>query len=89
MSEEGAREAACRLFRKAPGWSPWWSRSCCLAPALYEHIGTWRDSRVLKQIGRSIDIGGRTLNIHCTGDGSPTVVFVSGRMGLGYNRTPT
>lgn len=55
-----------------------------LGAALYEHIGAWKDSRVLKRIGRSVDIGGRTLNIHCTGEGSPTVVFVSGRTGLGY-----
>jgi hypothetical protein len=54
-----------------------------LGAAAYEHIGAWRDSRVLKQIGRSVDIGGRTLNIHCTGEGTPTVVFVSGRTGLG------
>jgi pimeloyl-ACP methyl ester carboxylesterase len=56
---------------------------------LYEHVGAWRDSRVLKQIGRSVDVGGRTLNIHCTGEGSPTVVFVSGRTGLGYVWTPS
>ena len=60
-----------------------------LGAAGYEHIGAWRDGRVLKQIGRSVDIGGRTLNIHCTGEGSPTVVFVSGRTGLGYVWTPT
>jgi pimeloyl-ACP methyl ester carboxylesterase len=60
-----------------------------LGAAVYEHVGAWRDSRVLKQIGRSVDIGGRTLNIHCTGEGTPTVVFVSGRTGLGYIWTPT
>ena len=57
--------------------------------AVYEHLGAWRDSRVLKQIGHSVDIGGRTLNIHCTGEGSPTVVFVSGRTASGYVWTPT
>jgi pimeloyl-ACP methyl ester carboxylesterase len=60
-----------------------------LAAAAYEQIGAWRDRRVLKQIGRSVDIGGRTLNLHCTGEGTPTVVFVSGRTGLGYVWTPT
>ena len=60
-----------------------------LAAAVYEQVGAWRDSRVLKQIGRSVDIGGRTLNIHCIGNGTPTVVFVSGRTGLGYVWTPT
>lgn len=60
-----------------------------LAAATYEQIGAWRDSQVLKQIGRSVDIGGRTLNIHCTGEGSPTVIFVSGRTAPGYVWTPT
>ena len=62
-----------------------------LAAAACEAIGAWRDSRVLKQIGRSVDIGGRTLNIHCTGEGSPTVVFVSGLYGawLRLDANPT
>lgn len=55
-----------------------------LGAALYVLIGAWRDRHVLKQIGRSVDIGGRTLNIHCTGEGSPTVVFVSARTAPGY-----
>src|SRR3954471_24969510 len=60
-----------------------------LGAVLYEHIGAWRDRRVLKQIGRSVDIGGRTLNLHCTGEGSPTVVFVSARTAPGYVWTPS
>jgi pimeloyl-ACP methyl ester carboxylesterase len=60
-----------------------------LGAALYEHIGAWRDRRVLKQIGRSVDIGGRTLNIYCTGEGSPTVILVSARTAPGYVWTPT
>src|SRR4051812_39926968 len=57
--------------------------------ATYEQIGAWRDRRVLKQIGRSVDIGGRTLNMSCTGEGSPTVIFVSARTAPGYVWTPT
>lgn len=57
--------------------------------ALYEHVGAWRDGRVLKQIGRSVDIGGRTLNLYCSGDGSPTVILVSARTAPGYVWTPT
>lgn len=60
-----------------------------LAATAYEHTGAWRDSRVLKQIGHSVDIGGRTLNVHCTGEGSPIVMFVSGRTSPGYVWTPT
>lgn len=63
------------------------SISC--AAAAYEQIGAWRDGRVLVQVGRSVDVGGRTLNIHCVGEGSPAVVFVSGRTAPGYVWTPT
>jgi pimeloyl-ACP methyl ester carboxylesterase len=54
------------------------------AGAAYEQLGAWRDGTTLKQIGRSVDIGGRTLNIHCLGEGSPTVLFASGRIAPGY-----
>ena len=57
--------------------------------ATYEHVSAWRDGRILKQVGRSVDIGGRTLNIHCAGDGSPTVVLVSGGTAPGYVWTPS
>jgi pimeloyl-ACP methyl ester carboxylesterase len=50
----------------------------------YEHISAWRDRSVLTHVGRSIDVGGRSLNIHCAGEGSPTVVFESGRTSPGY-----
>jgi len=55
----------------------------------YEQVGAWRDGRVLKQVGRSVDIGGRTLNLSCTGAGSPTVIFESGRTQPGYVWMPT
>ena len=48
--------------------------------AIYEHVAAWQDARVLKQVGRSVDIGGRRLNLYCIGQGSPTVVFESGRV---------
>ena len=60
-----------------------------LCAVAYEHIAAWRDSRVLTQVGRSVDIGGRSLNIHCVGHGSPTVVFASARIAPGYVWTPT
>jgi pimeloyl-ACP methyl ester carboxylesterase len=60
-----------------------------LCAATYEHVAAWRDRGVLKQIGRSVDIGGRSLNIHCIGEGSPTVVFASARIAPGYVWTPT
>lgn len=41
----------------------------------YEQIGRRRDIRLAPQMGHSIDVGGRSLNIYCSGEGSPTVIF--------------
>ena len=60
-----------------------------IAAFAYEHIGAGRDARVLTQVGRSVDIGGRALNVHCQGDGRPTVMLVSGRTAPGYSWTPS
>jgi hypothetical protein len=51
---------------------------------IYEQIGRRRDRNRYQQIGRSIDVGGRTLNIYCSGEGSPTVVLDSGGHTAGY-----
>jgi pimeloyl-ACP methyl ester carboxylesterase len=53
---------------------------------VYEKIGEWQDRRHFPQIGRSVDIGGRTLNLYCSGQGSPTVILESGHSisGLGW-----
>lgn len=52
---------------------------------IYERVGEWRDSRSFPRIGRPIDIGGRSLNIYCAGEGSPTVVMDSGGNEPGYS----
>jgi hypothetical protein len=43
--------------------------------------------RKYPQIGRSVDIGGRNLNIYCLGEGSPAVVFetFAHQAGLSWN----
>jgi pimeloyl-ACP methyl ester carboxylesterase len=46
-----------------------------LAGVVYEKAGERQDRKRYPQIGRSVDIGGRTLNIYCSGEGSPSVVF--------------
>lgn len=53
--------------------------------ATYEQAERVRDRDRLPQIGRSIDIGGRALNIDCAGSGSPTVIFESGAPRPGYS----
>ena len=40
-----------------------------LSAFVYEHVGAWRDGRVLTRVGHSIDIGGRSLNLDCVGEG--------------------
>jgi pimeloyl-ACP methyl ester carboxylesterase len=46
-----------------------------------ERLDNWR----FPQVGRSIDIGGRTLNLFCSGDGTPTVILESGWTAPGYS----
>jgi pimeloyl-ACP methyl ester carboxylesterase len=52
---------------------------------VYEQIGKRQDRRKYPQIGQFVDIGGRKLNIFCSGNGSPTVVFDSGGHTAGYS----
>ena len=56
-----------------------------VAGVIYEQVGRRRDKQRFTQIGRSVDIGGRSLNIHCSGNGSPTVVLESA---VGYRWLP-
>ncbi len=43
-----------------------------LAGFVFERVENWRDRRDFPQIGRSVNIGGRSLNLYCSGMGSPT-----------------
>jgi pimeloyl-ACP methyl ester carboxylesterase len=54
-----------------------------VAGSVYEQMGRRRDRARFPQIGRSVDIGGRTLNIFCSGAGAPPVIFESGGPGPG------
>jgi pimeloyl-ACP methyl ester carboxylesterase len=45
---------------------------------LYQNISEARDVRFNRMPGRLIDIGGYKLHIHCTGQGTPTVILDSG-----------
>jgi pimeloyl-ACP methyl ester carboxylesterase len=51
--------------------------------AAYEQYEQWQHRRNFPQIGRSVNIGGRSLNIFCSGEAGPTVVFDSGAGGPG------
>lgn len=76
-----ARPKRGRLFR--------WTRNIILviavlvlvlaiAGASYQAIENAADARRFPQEGRSVDVGGYKLSIHCTGRGSPTVILDSG-----------
>lgn len=56
-----------------------------LAGITYEQIGDWQDRKRFPQVGRSVDIGGRSSNIYCSGEGSPAVILDSGGSAPGYS----
>jgi pimeloyl-ACP methyl ester carboxylesterase len=55
---------------------------------VYEHLGRRWDRGRFLQIGKSVDIGGRTLNIFCSGTAGPPVIFESGGDGPGLEWEP-
>jgi len=51
----------------------------------YERVGRARDASQLPQrIGQAVDIGGRTLNLYCSGQGTLTVILETGGNSPGY-----
>ena len=46
-----------------------------VAGVIYERAAEKKDREGIPQIGQSIDIGGRSLNIYCSGQGSPAVIL--------------
>jgi pimeloyl-ACP methyl ester carboxylesterase len=52
----------------------------------YEQVGRARDaSQLPPRVGQAIDIGGRTLNLYCSGQGTPTVILETGGNSPGYS----
>jgi pimeloyl-ACP methyl ester carboxylesterase len=51
---------------------------------IYEEVGRKQDRKGLPQIGQSVNIGGRSLNIYCSGEGNPAVIFDTGSGEPGY-----
>jgi len=56
-----------------------------VAGMLCERLSERRDRARYPRIGRSVDIGGRTLNLDCSGDGTPVVIFESAGHTAGYS----
>ena len=59
-----------------------------VAGIVYEQLGRTRDRARFPQIGRSVDVDGRSLNIFCSGAGAPPVIFESGGPGPGLEWEP-
>src|SRR5579862_4431149 len=57
-----------------------------LAGFSYEQVGRARDASLLPpRVGQAVDIGGRTLNLYCSGQGTPTVILENGGNEPGYS----
>ena len=57
-----------------------------LAGFTYEQVGRARDaSQLPPRVGQAVDIGGRTLNLYCSGNGAPTVILETGGNSPGYS----
>ena len=57
-----------------------------LAGFVYEQVGRTQDAKRLpKRIGHAINIGGRTMNLYCSGEGTPTVILEAGGNEPGYS----
>jgi len=59
-----------------------------IAGFVYEQVGRWHDRPLAPQVGHSVDIGGRSLNLYCSGEGSPTVIFEGNWGSPGYSWLP-
>ncbi|HLJ50134.1 MAG TPA: alpha/beta hydrolase [Bryobacteraceae bacterium] len=45
---------------------------------VFERVQREHDRERFPQVGRSVDLGGRTLNIYCSGSGGPAIILESG-----------
>lgn len=51
----------------------------------YEQAGRAREaSQLPPRVGQAVDLGGRTLNLYCSGQGTPTVILEAGGNSPGY-----
>ena len=50
----------------------------------FEQVQRRRDRDRFPQVGRSVDIGGRSLNLYCSGEGMPAVILESDGLTPGY-----
>jgi pimeloyl-ACP methyl ester carboxylesterase len=97
ISSDGAYWAAPQLLRYIPAASRQKSLSrvvmrlllfvsmAVLLGGAFENAGRFLDRRAFPQVGRSFDVGGRSMNIACLGTGHPTVLLESDFAVAGYS----
>jgi hypothetical protein len=73
------RSAARRSIRIVPTSAAVLIMFLVIVGFTYEQLGRNRDALHRFRIGRAVDIGGRTLNIDCSGEGPPTVILLPTR----------
>ena len=56
-----------------------------VAGMVYERVSEKRSENRFPRVGRAVDIGGRSLNLFCSGTGHPVVIFESGGGLPGYS----
>jgi pimeloyl-ACP methyl ester carboxylesterase len=77
-----------RWIKLAARFSLLASLAALVAGFTLEHIARWRETKSFPRVGRSVDIGGRTMNIACIGAGSPAVILDSSFGAPGYSWVP-
>lgn len=50
----------------------------------WERVARRSEAKQVSRIGHSVDIGGRSMNIDCAGEGGPVVILDSGFGTPGY-----
>lgn len=85
MSAFGSRVIAKRIRSRGRRTLSFLPLVALVAGIAYVNIGEWRDHRRFSQVGHSVGIGTRALNIYCSGVGGPAVILESGYGLPGYN----
>jgi len=84
MNSQNQNGKASSSKSKSQGCVTWLGRIAVLVVGLalvgtiYEPIAEAADAKAYPPPGQMVDVGGYRLHIHCTGEGSPTVVIESG-----------
>lgn len=74
-----------RRLRKILAYGTLLAALLVICGIIYEKIGERRDRTRYARIGQPVDIGGRSLNLFCSGAGSPVVILDSGGHTAGYS----